>query len=96
MQQQQEQQEQKIEREQENARKLHDEIKDYEDSILDLVTYFESHAQSDPFYEEKKASKLRQLKYYCDRLPKESHKIYQDAKWKGMKIINGHGVSQDK
>jgi hypothetical protein len=52
-------------------RKMCEETKDCEESLLDLVKYFEKDAQNDPFFEDKKHAKLRQLKYFCDKLPKE-------------------------
>lgn len=67
--------------------KMSEEIKECEESLLNLVTYFEKHAKTDPFFEEKKHAKLRQLKYFCNKLPKESDTIYQEAKKKGLALL---------
>lgn len=57
-------------------------------SLAELVSYFEEHAERDPFFESKIFAKMRQLRYFCDKLPKDADITYQDLKKRGLDILD--------
>jgi hypothetical protein len=82
-----EQQKRRAERErQEHKRQEEDE--ECKTSLAELVTYFEEHAERDPFFESKRAAKMRQLRYFCDKLPEDAEIEYQDLKKRGLGILD--------
>lgn len=69
------------------------EIKDLEDSLVQLVDYFESAKfMLDSFYKDKEPAFIRRLQFYCKNLPHTSDPLYQEAKINGLKILKNFKV----
>lgn len=69
------------------------EIKDLEDSLVQLVDYFESAKfKLDSFYKDKKPAFIRRLQFYCKNLPHTADPLYQEAKTNGLKILENFKV----